>query len=176
MNQRIKISENFFLDEYVPKELHDKIIADTTDGNYAKTLAIYQDERIPVLMQWIRNTVGISVAGNDWWDGGDLDERGVRMPNATTGAPNSKHKYKLESGVITRRSCAQDCQIGKQNGKKMFDWAWTNRVALHGLGVRCIEHYSITPGWLHMDMRPLMDKQSIIIVDKKDIITTWKIK
>lgn len=166
---RIKLSENFFVDEFCPKEIHELI-----EKGKAK-LSDYQDERIPVLVQWIRTREGVSVNINNWSSGGELDERGVRMPNTSTGASKSRHKYEMKDGKIIRKSDGIDIQIGKMTGKEMFEWAKKNMVALHGLGVRCIEHYSLTPNWLHMDMRPLKQANEIVIVDLKTIVETWKI-
>jgi hypothetical protein len=172
MKTRIKVSENFFVDEYVPKEIHDLI-----EKGDAK-LSDYQDERIPVLMQWIRTNTGLSVTLNNWINGGPFDERGVRMPNTSTGASRSRHKFEKNlSGKIIRKSDGIDSQIGTMNGKQMFEWAEKNKIALFGLGVRCIEHYSFTPGWLHLDLHPRTKiKDEITIVTLKSIHSTWKIQ
>lgn len=168
---RIKVSENFFLDEFVPKEIHELI-----EKGDAK-LSDYQDVRIPVLVQWIRNQVKQSVNINNWIDGGQLDERGVRSPNTSTGAKKSRHKYEDdEAGNIIRKSDAVDIQIGSMSGRQMYDWAQENKEALFGLGVRTIEHYTLTPGWLHMDLHPRTSaKETITIVTLTGIAATWAI-
>ena len=159
------------MDEFCPKEIHDLI-----EKGDAK-LSDYQDVRIPVLAQWIRNQVGKSVNINNWIDGGSFDERGVRMPNATTGAPKSRHKFEKNNvGEITRKSDAIDIQIGTMSGKEMFDWAQENKEALFGLGVRTIEHFTLTPGWLHLDLHPRTNhKETITIVTLKGVAATWAI-
>lgn len=170
MKERIKISENFFLDEFVPKELHDLI-----KKGEAK-LSDYQDVRIPVLVQWIRTQVGKSVNINNWIDGGEFDERGVRMPNTKTGAAKSRHKFEQKDGIITRKSDAIDIQIGIMNGRQMYEWAQENKEALFGLGVRTIEHFTLTPGWLHLDLHPRTNaKETITIVTLTGVAATWAI-
>lgn len=166
---RIKLSENFFVDEFCPKEIHDLI-----EKGEAK-LDDYQDVRIPVLVQWIRTQVKQSVNINDWIHGGGLDERGVRMPNTTTGAKKSRHKFeKDKDGNIIRKSDAIDIHIGTMSGKQMYDWAQENKVALFGLGVRTIEHFSFTTSWLHMDLHPRSNaKETITIVTPKGVAATW---
>jgi len=168
---RIKISENFYLDEFVPKELHDLIEKGSAQ------LSDYQDTRIQILVQWIRNNVGKSVNINNWINGGSMSERGVRMPNTSTGASKSRHKFEKNNvGEIIRKSDAIDIQIGTMSGKQMYDWAQENKEALFGLGVRTIEHFSLTPGWLHMDLHARTNaKQTITIVTLKGVAATWTI-
>lgn len=170
MMEKIKVSDNFTLDEFCPKDVYEKI-KDNPERIYD-----YLDKRIVTLAQWIRTRTGQSVMVNNWANGGSLDERCVRMPNTTTGASKSKHKFVVgDDGKILRKCIAIDITIGKMNGKEMYDWAKENMTALHGLGVRCIEHYSLTPQWLHIDLRELPQANEIIIVDLTSVKTTWKI-
>lgn len=167
---RIKVSENFFVDEFCSKEIHDLI-----ENGEAK-LSDYQDVRIPVLVQWIRNQVGRSVNINNWINGGQLDERGVRMPNTSTGAPKSRHKFEEKDGEVIRKSDAIDIQIGTMSGREMYEWAQENKEALFGLGVRTIEHYTLTPGWLHMDLYPRTNHpNTITIVTLTGVAATWTV-
>jgi len=168
--ERIKITENFFLDEFCGKDLHDKI------KNDPDALYQYLDKRIVILVQWIRTQTGKSLMINTWANGGALKERCIRMPETKTGASKSRHKINFDAkGLITKKCDAVDITIGSMNGEKMYNWAQENKIALHGLGVRCIEHYSLTSVWLHLDMRPTKFQNIINIVDLSKVVDVWKI-
>jgi hypothetical protein len=100
------------------------------------------------------------------------------MPNTSTGAKKSRHKYEVNAeGKIIRKSDALDIQIGTMTGKQMYDWAYENKEQLFELGVRTIEHYTLTPSWLHMDLHPRTNaKNTITIVTLNGVAATWTLE
>lgn len=89
---RIKISENFFLDEYIPKELY--LSADDP----SKLISLIEPELI-VSDQLLRNEFG-PVIINNWWSGGDRHLSGFRPQDCKIGASKSDHKRGMASDKI----------------------------------------------------------------------------
>lgn len=172
-NKRVVISKNFFLDEFCPKTIHDQII------DNPNRLFDYLDKRIVNLVQWIRDKTGQPVLINNWYAGGDLDERCIRTPNTTTGAGKSRHKFIIgQTGTILKKTDAVDINIGNWTAEEMYNWAKNYKNELFILGVRTVEDYRITggigSGWLHLDLfsRIIADKV-ICIVDLDSIEDKW---
>lgn len=175
MNQtkRVVISKNFFLDEFCPKEIYDKIV------EQPNRLYDYLDKRIVSLVQWIRDKTGQPVLINNWYGGGQLDERCIRTPNTSTGASKSRHKFIIgQTGTILKKADAVDINIGNWTAEQMYNWANENKRQLYILGLRTVEDYRITggigAGWMHMDLysRIIADKV-ICIVDIDSIEDKW---
>ena len=121
---RISVSDNFFLDEF---------LGAITYVNLKALVAI---------AQFIREKSGLPVVINNWWAGGKFNWRGLRTADTTQGAPLSQH----------RRFAAIDINIGNMTGAQMAAWVRANAAELYRLGVRRIEHDSLTPTLLHLDL------------------------
>jgi hypothetical protein len=139
--QRIKLSDNFHLDEFVPREFYVNL------------------ERQVNITQFIRTRTGLPVTVNNWWGGGRLQERGLRMPNSTVGGALSQHRL-MNAG---------DISIGNWTGKQMYDFVVENARALFNLGVRRIETHTLTPTWLHLDCKP-HNERAILVLDLTRVI------
>jgi hypothetical protein len=139
--QRIKISSNFNLDEFIPKEFYISL------------------ERLVNIAQFIREKTGESVTINNWYNGGTLNNRGFRMPNSTVGAPASQHKIMN----------AIDINIGRWTAAQMLQFIKNNSKELYNLGVRRIEDIKLTPTWLHIDCREHNEK-CINIIDLTKVV------
>ena len=174
---RIPVAKNFFLDEFLPPTLYDK-----HKGDLAKTIL---DHRVFTVSQFLREKYGKPIFVNNWYDlvtkimkkegltdwpeiihveafckkygkAEELyDERGVRDPKTSTGAPKSMHKYELtKSGVlVARKSGAVDLDFFGMDGEEAFEWMKPLLPELYGMGVRRMEDTSITPGWNHLDFK-----------------------
>lgn len=188
-DQRIKVTTNFYWDEIVPPSMYVKGIQYCIDRI---------DGRIPVIIQFIRDEVG-AIKMNNWYDllkremtsqniteinddeivqflndNGHInylfDERGARDPKTSTGAKKSRHKFEEQNGIIIRKSDASDLDSPKLNGKKGYDFVKANVKELYALGVTTIEHYSLTPGWLHLDCRPPKKENHIAVIDLEEVV------
>lgn len=174
---RIKVSDNFFLDEFIcPCIYHDR---------QEKSIE-HIDNRLIALAQWIRSKTGVSITINNYWryyleninnakvvemvyaNKSVFKERGLRNINTGTGAKLSAHKT----------GQAIDVDITGMTANAMFTWAKENKADLYRLGVRRIEHYSLTGGtgrgWMHMDVKGA-DNKTIKIINLTSVVDVWKI-
>ena len=140
---RIKVCDYFYLDEFFPKDICDE------EGINAM---VRIDKRLPVIADRFRDIVGKPTWINNWIHGGDIDEAGWRSPLTTTGAKMSAHKqiWKLQ-GVFY--SIAQDYHVSKMSGQELYHIIEFYAKEFYELGVRRMEHYQLTPGWCHLDLK-----------------------
>lgn len=132
-NERIKVSKNFYLDEFVSMELYYK---------YGEKCRWFIDPRIILIAQEIRDIFGKPCIINNWWHGGSYNESGHRLPWTSTGASLSQHK----------RGAAIDIKIvGMRDYDKIRDVIRRNFTRLSELGLSTIERG--TKSWLHCDIR-----------------------
>lgn|SRR3990167_2247442 len=132
--ERIKCTKNFYQDEF-----HDR------DGDFHLV-----DTKLPIVAQWVRDTIGLPVTINNWATGGHYHESGLRSLTTKTGAKKSAHKPLPEHGGIGK---AIDIKIKGMTGQQMFDWALKHQMELYALGVREIENAVFTKSWLHLSTR-----------------------
>jgi hypothetical protein len=145
---RIKVSDNFFLDEFID----DKTYKEEVDNGLSKI-----DQRLIKIAQFIRTKTGKTVVINNWIGGGKFKESGLRRHDTSTGAPLSQHK--LGKAIDVK-------QLG-MTGKLWRKFVEENAKELYDLGVRRIEDESITPSWLHIDLRPHNLGRVIRVIDLK---------
>jgi len=138
---RIKLSENFYLDEFLDPDSHEGL---------EKGLAI---------AQFLRETTGLPVTINNWSSGGQYKYSGFRPPQCTIGSPTSEH----------RKLNANDYKIGNWTGSQMQDFVRKHATQLFVLGVRRMEHISLTPTWLHLDCKE-HGENCIKIIDLKSVV------
>jgi hypothetical protein len=144
---RIKVSANFYADEF----LHP-----------GETDITKIDSRLIDIAQHIRTTTGKSVTINNYATGGQYKESGLRSATTSTGAKKSAHKEGM----------AIDVKIAGMNGEQMYQWAKQHQKELYALGVRQIEHYSLTATWLHLATRG--QEGMIQVIDLSKVVEVWK--
>jgi hypothetical protein len=130
---RIKISENFYLDEFIHPEIYK-----TFKGNSK----LYLSPNLVFLVQAIRTKYGKPIFINTWANGGVLRNSGLRdYKNPLGGKLNrSRHYYGL---------CADlHCDDIKELQKHVND----NLEYYHKLGLRVVENFNYTPTWLHVSV------------------------
>jgi hypothetical protein len=157
--QRIQVSKNFFLDEFVPP---------STYFNLPCNGLSVMDQKVFAITQLLRELYGKPIGVNNWWGyykENELDVpveqiiedietsanlywkgksqtvykwSGYRPPHCKIGAPASAHKR--AKAADPKGSEKEFMQIVRNNAKRFYD-----------LGLRRVEDVSITPGWLHMD-------------------------
>jgi len=125
--ERIKVSKNFFADEFV-----------YPNGDFN-----LMDSKIIIIAQWLRDTLGKSITINNYATGGQYKESGLRSLTTTTGAKKSAHK---EGKAI-------DIKVAGMTAKEVYDWCLDHQMELYGLGVREIEDHAYTKSWTHISTR-----------------------
>lgn len=130
--ERIKVSENFYLDEFVGKSFYNK---------FGSKSIWFIDDRIIDIVQFIRTKTGKSITVNTWFNGGRFSERGLRDPNTSTGAKYSQHKF----------GKALDFEVSgikSDDVRKLIQGEWKDE--LRELGLTAIE---AGISWVHIDVR-----------------------
>ena len=131
---RIKVTANFYLDELVPES----ILA--ARGEKALQL---MDMRIIHAAQFIRDELGETVYINNWFQGGNLDECGLRTFGTKTGAVYSQHKFGRALDLHSPAGVKAMLEVVKKYEKSLI---------LDQL-ITTVEDISFTPTWLHIDCR-----------------------
>lgn len=137
----MKLTRNFYLDEFVPKLIW---------GKFGDHSLWFLDPRLPALCQAIRDHFGEAITINDWSNGGKLEQCGFRPPETTTGAALSQHRF----------GRASDLHFATKTPEEVRTELRKNFSKFHALGLTTIE--KDTPTWVHIDMRWT---QSIILLE-----------
>lgn len=184
--KRIQVADNFFLDEFV-----DPWTYFNTDDHGRSLL----DERLFEIAQLLRDLYGKPIGINNWWHYykwheefkscneiiSDIENNtilswggarhtvykwsGLRTDRSGVGAPQSAHRP-----LVDNQCKAID---PKGPGKTLFKIVEDNAKRFYDLGVRRLEHYSITPGWLHLDtLLRFTQPNSIRVVDRTSHVKT----
>lgn len=136
--KRIKVSDNFYLDEFINPVTYRKF--------GAKSQRYIRPELIKIA-QTIRSFTGLSCEINNWATGGAYEESGLRDFNTSTGASYSAHKF----------GAAIDIKIGDLDSFAMAKIITDNYEDIFKpLVVTRIEDPEFTQGkyrsWLHIDV------------------------
>jgi len=133
---KIKVSENFTLDEFIDPVTYNKFGANAQR---------YIDGRMIAATQFLRAKTGLSITVNNWASGGPYQESGLRNFETSTGAKYSAHKF----------GRAVDLKIGDLTSFEMWDIVKSYETELISLGIKRVEDPEYTKGnnrgWLHMD-------------------------
>ena len=132
---RYKLTDNFYLDEFICPGIY---------STHGKRSVIFMDMRIVTGLQYIREQHGKPIKVNNWWDGGSLDERGLREFKTITGAKYSQHKF----------GRAVDSNATGLTTKEYFDLVMSHeKYLVDNQLITTIENIASTPTWLHCDCR-----------------------
>jgi hypothetical protein len=135
--ERIKVSKNFYLDEFVDEETYRRF--------GAKAQRYIRPELIKIA-QTLRDFTGESITINNWATVGTYKESGLRNFQTSTGATYSAHKF----------GAAIDLKIGQMTSYQMANIIIENWEMFKVLGVTRIEDPKYTEGknrgWLHIDV------------------------
>ena len=137
---RIKLSNNLFLDEYIPEALYRK---------YEKKPHILQGLLLKKMIdadQMLRDEFG-SVTINNWWHGGSRNWSGIRTSESPYYSPGSQHSYAKASDKIFRNASADEVRKHIQQNQKE-------------LGITCIE---ANVSWVHSDFRWVSGNKLLIV-------------
>jgi hypothetical protein len=138
----MKLTENFILQEFVPKEIYEK---------YGETSIRFISEKLPTIAQGVRDYFDKSVTINDWKWGGNYNYSGFRPSNCGVGATNSAHKRGMAIDVKIKGIDSLEVQ---ENVKKSFDY-------FNSLGITSMEEGTV--GWTHLSMEWTTEKDLVLI-------------
>ena len=129
---RIKVSDNFYLDEYVHPEIYKRFKGESK---------LYINPQLFVLVQAIRSRWGKSITINNWYNGGRFINSGLRDYKNPLGKLNrSRHYYGL---------CAD---LKTDDIKGLQQHVANNADYYYKLGLRVIEDFDYTKTWLHISV------------------------
>ncbi len=132
-SDRIKISENFYLDEFIYPDLY------KSKGRKSRW---YIDQRVIDIVQYIRTKTGKPVTVNTWWNSsGGFKLRGLRPFNTGTGASLSQHKFGKAADFDVKGYTAEQVRDKIKN-----EW----KDDLMKMGLSAIED---GVNWVHIDVR-----------------------
>ena len=132
---RIKVTDNFYLDELVPPEIY--------SARGSKSIELL-DMRIVNGLQHLRELADVPFTINNWINKGRFDERGLRLPGTRTGAKWSQHKYGRAIDIDpVGISVSQLFDILKANEMFFIERQW----------ITTVENIEFTKTWLHIDCR-----------------------
>lgn len=128
---RIQITKNFYLDEFVHPEVYSR---------FQGRSRLFIRQELFEIAQAVRDQFG-AIYINTWSHGGGLKESGLRLPDTTTGAKFSMHKY----------GCAIDIHPleAKPSAVREFVKAHYEDI-FKPLGLKRME--ANTPTWVHLDV------------------------
>ncbi len=140
---RIKLTSNFFLDEYIPRELYLRHV-----GKEHRLIGCLNKGLVNA-DQMLRNHFGPTTI-NNWW-GYDLKDEsdyirqwsGIRTPDSSYYSETSQHSYANASDKIYKLATAKEV-------REYIKVHWKE------LGITCIEkNANIKPknDWVHSDLR-----------------------
>lgn len=155
MMERISISKNFFLDEYIPEKLYKDTFAKWGPLKAPYILMGLLDARLVRADQALRNRYGFTTI-NNWWDEGDRNWSGIRIPESPYYSITSQHSYGRASDKIYRDASAEEV---REDIKKNYIM----------LGITCIEEVKDAPAdkdinWVHSDVRWHINLPELMIV------------
>lgn len=155
MSNRVRLTNNFWLDEYIPRELYLRLEAKPD------ILIGLIDNRLVRADQLLRDKFGATTI-NNWWGLNDeqfeieinkpvgerwvRNESGLRLFGTETGASLSQHLYGRGSD-----------KIYKYPAEEVRDYI---KIHYKTLGITCIE---ANVSWVHSDTRWVMRNELLIV-------------
>lgn len=146
MKSRIRIANNFFLDEYIPKKLYDFLVVTLKKTHLAIGLL---DKRLIQADQMLRDEFGPTTI-NNWIHDGPRNWSGIRTPESLDYSFTSQHPYGRASDKIYTDASAEEV-------RRYIKKHWKE------LGITCIES---DVGWVHSDTRWIYNQRYLLIVPR----------
>lgn len=128
------LSKHFNIEEFVPKPIFDRYMANSK---------WFIDPKLIAIAEFIREEFELPVIINNWHAGGKFQERGYRVPTTETGARYSQHKF----------GRAIDINVKDIPAAEVSEWVIASFPSLKPLGLTTIENPTSTPTWTHIDVR-----------------------
>jgi len=112
---------------------------------YGDRSSIFVDKRILEIYIVLKDKYKIAPTINNYHLGGQLQNRGFRIPTSIVGALFSQHKF----------GRAEDFNISGWKSKDLWNDIISNPQFLIDVGCTTIEDINFTPTWVHLDCRNL---------------------
>ena len=132
MENRIKISDNFYLDEFVHPDVYNL---------YKESSIRFLDKRIIEVGQLLRTLVQKPIVINSWYNGGRYKSSGLRKLSSTVGASMSQHKF----------GRAIDVKVKGMTTKEVQEFILENEKEFMKAGLTRLESCKHTATWNHLD-------------------------
>lgn len=141
----MKLTNNFYLQEFVPKSYFNKMKDNAT---------ILIDDRMVKLAQFVRDRYKLPITINNWHyqKEGVYNFRGYRPANCKYGAKLSQHKY----------GRAFDFHIDMPLTEVFADII-LNKEKFMSKGLRAIESIERSKTWIHLDVRNRPSADDVLI-------------
>jgi hypothetical protein len=152
----MNVSEHFIVQEFI-----DPVTYEAEGDDSIKHI----DPKLIDIAEFIRVDIGLPVTINNWHNGGQYKESGLRNKDSKTGAPKSTHK--IGKGM--------DVKVKDWGGIDWYEYVKKNANKLYEKGLRRIEDKAIATTWCHMDTKEHGEKNTIQIVDLTKVTERIKI-
>jgi len=137
---------NFNIEEFVPPHVFKQFGASST--------WFLQKAHVDSI-QWLRTRLGVQLIINNWAQGGQFKNRGLRTPESQLYKPYSQHSF----------GNASDQHSPEMSVQEMYKWVLDNQdEVLAKTSIRAVEDIADTPTWLHLDSRYTPNAKSLLIV------------
>lgn len=145
--KRIKLTDNFWLDEYIPKHLYEQF------WQRSHILIGLLDRRLVMADQLLRDEFG-PVTINNWWYGGNRNWSGIRTIESPYYSQTSQHSWGRASDKIFKEVSADEVRTYI---KGLYE----------ELGITCIEE---GVSWVHSDVRWTRSSELLLVypLNKKE--------
>jgi len=144
MAERIKVSDNFFLDEFI-----DPI----TYRDFGAQSIWFIDKRIIMIAQKLRELGNNPIIINNWLIGGSFKASGFRRPSSRIGAYLSQHKF----------GRAIDVKVKGKTPEEVLEIINQHWSVFKALGLSTVEDISFTTTWNHLDIRQTNMEDLLIV-------------
>lgn len=139
--ERIKLSSNFYLDEYIPEGLYREL------ENKTHILIGLVDKRLIAADQKLRKVFG-PITINNWATGGNRNWSGIRTHDSPYYSRTSQHSWGRASDKIFSNVTPEEVRAYIK-----INW--------RRLGITCIEE---NVSWVHSDVRLVLKQRSLLLV------------
>lgn len=130
---RIKLTKNFYLDEFVPPLIL---------RAYGPRAIWFIDKDVVNGAQFIRDSFNRPMFANTYFDSGEFINRGYRTPECLVGSRLSQHK----------RGMAIDFTIDGVSPPEVFEW-FIKSYEFTSASHKFTTIEAATPSWTHLDRR-----------------------
>jgi hypothetical protein len=135
LKERLKVSDHFYLDEFIPPSLSEE-----------EGLKLI-DSRLFLIVETLRVKMGVPLLINTWYNGGNRQWSGIRTPESPYYSKYSQHTCGCAVDIISHHVTTPELiQHIKDNYDEIYK----------GLGLRRIE---LGVNWLHIDLKDTNNDQ-----------------
>lgn len=164
--ERIKFSKYFYLDELVDPETYFLEF----DNGLSKL-----DERLPTLLDYLREDYGKPLTVNTWWTSYLANKDKNEVLNRILADKNVRKYSGFRSKMCLIGAVGSAHRKGKGvdikgNPKELYELIKNNAAIYHNFGVMRLEDITITPTWLHLDLWNKNNTYGIEVVDLKKVV------